>query len=127
MYDLQQQLDEHLTREPKFGAGVYLAPGAVLVGDVTLGDASSVWPNAVLRADINAIVVGHHSNLQDGVVLHVADAFPCVVGNYVTVGHRAILHACSVGNEVLVGMGSTLLDGAVIGEQCLIGACSLIT
>ena len=81
----------------------------------------------MLRGDINAIAIGHHSNVQDGVVIHVADAFPCLVGHHVTVGHRAILHACTVGDEVLVGMGSTILDGAVVEEQCLIGAGSLIT
>ena len=127
MQELEKQLAEHLGRQPQLGAGVYLAPGAVLIGDVRLGDHASVWPNAVIRADINAIAVGHHSNIQDGVVLHVADQHRCVVGNYVTVGHRAILHACSVGDETLVGMGATILDGAEIGEQCLIGAGALIT
>jgi gamma-carbonic anhydrase len=106
---------------------VYIAPGAVVVGDVTLGDFSSVWFNAVLRGDINRIVIGHHTNIQDNSVLHLADEFPCILGNYVTVGHGAIVHACTVGNEVLVGMGSTLLDGVVVGDQSLIGARALVT
>jgi len=127
MLQLREQLEEHLGRQPKVGEGVYLGQGVVLVGNVTLGDHSSVWPNAVLRADINAIIVGHHTNIQDGSVLHVADPYPCVVGNYVTVGHGAILHACTVGDESLVGMGATVLDGAVVGEQCLIGARALVT
>jgi len=81
----------------------------------------------VLRGDINRIVIGHHTNIQDNSVLHLADEFPCILGNYVTVGHGAIIHACSVGNEVLVGMGSTLLDGVVVGDQSLIGARALVT
>ena len=104
-----------------------MAAGAVILGDVTLGDYSSVWCNAVLRGDINRVVIGHHTNIQDGAILHLTDDFPCTVGNYVTVGHGAILHACAIGDEVLVGMGSTILDGAVIGEQSLIGARALVT
>jgi carbonic anhydrase/acetyltransferase-like protein (isoleucine patch superfamily) len=127
MFELQQQLAEHLGREPRIGAGVYLGQGVVLAGDVTVGEHSSVWHNSVLRADINAITVGHHTNIQDGSVLHVADPYPCVVGNYVTVGHGVILHACTVGDETLIGMGATVLDGAVIGEQCLVGARALVT
>jgi carbonic anhydrase/acetyltransferase-like protein (isoleucine patch superfamily) len=80
-----------------------------------------------VRGDINRIVIGHHSNIQDNAVLHLADDFACLIGDYVTVGHSAILHACTVGNEVLVGMRSTILDGAVIGDQCLIGAHALVT
>ena len=98
-----------------------------MLGDVTLGNYSSIWPNAVLRGDINRVVIGHHSNIQDNCVLHLADELPCVVGNYVTTGHSAILHACTVGDEVLVGMGSTILDGAVIGRQSVIGARALVT
>jgi carbonic anhydrase/acetyltransferase-like protein (isoleucine patch superfamily) len=81
----------------------------------------------VLRGDINRIVVGHHTNIQDHAVLHLADDYPCVVGNWVTVGHSAIVHACTVGDECLIGMGAVVLDGAVIGEQCLIGARALVT
>jgi len=106
---------------------VYIASGAAVVGDVTLGDFSSVWFNAVLRGDINRIIVGHHTNIQDNSVLHLADELPCILGNYVTIGHGAIVHACTVGNEVLVGMGSTLLDGVVVGDQSLIGARALVT
>ena len=109
------------------GQGVYLAQGAVVVGDVTLGDHSSVWFNAVLRGDINRIVIGHHSNIQDNAVVHLADDYPCLVGAYVTVGHAAILHACTVEDEVLVGMGATVLDGAVVGAQSIIGAHALVT
>src|SRR6267154_4420963 len=127
MTDVVRQLETFLRKQPSLGKEVYIARGAVVVGDVTLGDYSSVWYNAVLRGDINRIVVGHHTNIQDNAVLHLADDFACVVGNYVTVGHSAIVHACTVGDEVLVGMGSTILDGAVIGEQSLIGANALVT
>jgi carbonic anhydrase/acetyltransferase-like protein (isoleucine patch superfamily) len=106
---------------------VYIARGAAVLGDVTIGDYSSVWYNAVLRGDINRIVVGHHSNVQDNAVLHLADDFPCIVGNWVTIGHSAVVHACTVGNEVLVGMGAIILDGAVIGKQSIIGAKALVT
>ncbi len=97
-----------------------------MIGDVTLGDYSSVWYNAVLRGDINRIVVGHHTNIQDNAVLHLADELPCIVGNFVTVGHSAIVHACTVGDECLIGMGATVLDGAVIGEQSIVGANALV-
>lgn len=127
MEQLIGQLDRFLRKSPVLGHQVYLARTAVVVGDVTLGDHSSVWYNAVLRGDINFIRVGHHSNIQDNAVVHLADDYPCVIGNYVTVGHSAIVHACTVGDETLVGMGATILDGAVIGGQCLIGAGALVT
>jgi len=124
---MKQQLDTFLLKPPRFGKGVYIAQGAVVLGDVTLGDYSSVWCNAVLRGDINRITVGQHTNIQDNAVLHLADNYPCVLGNYVTVGHGAIVHACTIGDQVLVGMGSIILDGAVIGEQSLVGAGAVVT
>jgi carbonic anhydrase/acetyltransferase-like protein (isoleucine patch superfamily) len=127
MDKLLQQFQTFLHKKPTIGQNVFIAKGAVVFGDVTLGDQSSIWYNAVLRGDINRIVVGHHTNIQDNAVIHLADDFPCVVGNYVTIGHSAIVHACTVGDEVLVGMGATILDGAMIGEQCLIGANALVT
>jgi carbonic anhydrase/acetyltransferase-like protein (isoleucine patch superfamily) len=127
MGDLEKQLDTFLLRQPILGQGVYIGRGAVVEGDVTLGDFSSIWHNAVLRGDINRIVVGHHTNVQDNSVLHLADDYPCILGDYVTVGHSAIVHACHVGNECLVGMGAIILDGAVIGEQSILGAGALVT
>jgi gamma-carbonic anhydrase len=124
---LAQQLHTFLRRIPSIAHSVYIARGAVVVGDVTLGENSSVWYNAVLRGDINRIVVGHHSNIQDNAVLHLADDHACIVGNWVTVGHSAIVHACTVGDECLIGMGATILDGAEIGAQSIIGANSLVT
>ena len=126
MGKMDKQFDTFLRKQPKLGQGVYIAKGAAVIGDVTLGAHSSVWYNAVVRGDINRIVVGHHTNIQDNAVLHLADDFPCLVGNWVTVGHGAIVHACKVGDEVLVGMGAVILDGAVIGKQSLIGAKALV-
>jgi carbonic anhydrase/acetyltransferase-like protein (isoleucine patch superfamily) len=123
---LESRLDAFLRRQPTLGQGVYIARGAVVVGDVTLGECSSVWFNAVLRGDINRIVVGHHTNIQDNAVVHLAEELPCLIGDYVTVGHSAIVHACTVGDEVLVGMGATVLDGAEIGQQSVIGAHALV-
>jgi len=125
--NVSNQLDRFLRKKPRLGRGVYLAKTAVVLGDVTIGAHSSVWYGAVLRGDINRIVVGHHTNIQDNAVLHLADRFPCIVGNRVTIGHGAIVHACKVGDEVLVGMGAVILDGAVIGKQSIIGARALVT
>lgn len=124
---MRKQLDRFLAKKPKLGRGVYIARGAAVLGDVTLGDFSSVWYNAVARGDINRIVVGHHTNIQDNAVLHLAGDFPCVVGNYVTIGHSAVVHACNVGDECLIGMGAVILDGAVIGKQSIVGAKALVT
>ena len=127
MNDLQRQLDTFLRAKPKLGLGVYIAKSAAVLGDVRLGDYSSVWYNATVRGDINYIEIGHHSNIQDNAVLHLADEYPCIIGSHVTVGHSAIVHACTIGNEVLIGMGATVLDGAMVGDQCLIGAHALVT
>ena len=123
---VEKQLDTFLRARPRLGKEVYIARGATVLGDVTIGDHASVWFNAVLRGDINRIVIGHHSNVQDNAVLHLADDYGCIVGNYVTIGHNAIVHACTVEDEVLVGMGSVILDGAVIGAQSIIGARALV-
>lgn len=88
--DLEKRLDTFLAKTPKIGKDVYIAGGAVVIGDVTLGDHASVWYNAVLRGDINRIVVGQYTNIQDNAVLHLEDNLPCLVGNYVTIGHSAI-------------------------------------
>jgi gamma-carbonic anhydrase len=121
------QLNRFLRKKPKLGEGVYLAKTAVVLGDVTLGSFCSVWYNAVLRGDINRIEVGEYSNIQDNAVVHLADNFPCIIGRWVTVGHSAIVHACTVEDECLIGMGATVLDGAVIGAQSIVGANALVT
>lgn len=116
-----------LTRTPKIADSAFVAPGSTVVGDVTIGDQSSVWYSAVLRGDINRIVIGPRSNIQDGSVVHLADDYPCLVGELVTCGHKAILHACTIDDEVLVGMGAIVMDGAEIGARSIIGAGALVT
>src|SRR5580704_11583119 len=127
MHDLQKQLEQFLRAKPKVGKDVYIARGAAVMGDVRIGDHASIWYNATVRGDINYIEIGKYTNIQDNAVLHLADDFPCIIGEYVTVGHSAVIHACTIGNESLIGMGAIILDGAVVGEQSLIGAKALVT
>lgn len=127
MQSFPSRFERFLRRTPRLGRGVYIAKGAVVIGDVTLGDYSSVWYNAVVRGDINRIVIGEGSNIQDNAVIHLAHDHPCLLGDRVTVGHSAIVHACTVKDEVLVGMGAVILDGAVIGAQSIVGANALVT
>ncbi len=114
-------------REPALAQGAYVAPGAALIGDVTLEEGASVWFNAVIRADDAPIFVGAGSNIQDGCVLHADPFTPLRIGEGVTVGHMAMLHGCTVGDGSLVGIGAVVLNGARIGKNCLIGARALIT
>lgn len=113
--------------KPSLHGGVFVAPGATVIGAVEMCAESSAWYGTVLRGDINSIFVGAQSNIQDGSVLHVSDDFACVLGERVTVGHRAVVHACKVGDEVLVGMGAIILDGAEIGARSVIAAGALVT
>ena len=116
----------NLARSPHVPNDALVAPGAFLVGAVTLGARSSIWPGASLRADIAAIKVGEESNVQDNAVIHVATDQGVTIGRRVTIGHSAVVHACTIGDEALIGMGAIILDGAVIGERCLIGAHATI-
>lgn len=109
------------------GSDHYIAPGAQLIGRVRLKSHSSIWFNVVIRGDNDWIEIGERSNIQDGSVLHTDPGLPLVVGNDVTVGHKVMLHGCSIGANTLVGIGSTILNGAVIGENCIVGAHALIT
>jgi carbonic anhydrase/acetyltransferase-like protein (isoleucine patch superfamily) len=120
-------VERYLDRLPSAGARVMLAAGAALVGDVRLADDTSVWYGCVLRGDLAPITVGPRSNVQDGTVIHVGDDAPCELGADVVVGHRAMLHACRVEDACLIGMQSTVLDGAVIGAGSVIGAGALVT
>lgn len=113
-------------RTPRIAASAWLAPDAVVIGDVVLAENASIWWKAVLRGDNDPIVIGPNSNIQDGSVLHTDEGIPLTVGRDVTVGHNVILHGCTIGDGCLIGMGSILLNGAVIGEHCLIGAGTLI-
>jgi len=122
-----ERMARFLEARPSIHPTAFVAPGADLVGDVTLAEESSVWFQTVLRADINRIVIGPRSNVQDGSVVHLADDYGVFVGELVTVGHKAILHACTVADEVLVGMGAIILDGSEIGARSIIGAGALVT
>lgn len=113
--------------KPEIHDSAFVAASADVIGRVTLHEESSVWYNTTLRGDINEIVIGAHSNIQDNAVVHLADDYGCYVGEWVTVGHSAIIHACTIKDEVLVGMGAIVLDGAVIGERSIIGAGAVVT
>ena len=105
----------------------WVAPNAVVIGDVSLKKNASVWFGAVLRGDNDPIILGENSNIQDNSVCHTDDGMPLIIGNNVTVGHKVILHSCTVGNNSLIGMGSTVLNKAKIGNNCLVGANALVT
>lgn len=118
---------------PKISASAYVDPAAVVIGEVILGDDVSIWPMAVLRGDINSILVGARTNIQDGTVLHVVHdyelcpgGFKVIVGEETTVGHCVVLHGCQIGDRCLIGMNATVLDGAKIGDDVIIGANSLV-
>jgi carbonic anhydrase/acetyltransferase-like protein (isoleucine patch superfamily) len=119
---------------PTLGQRVYIDPAAVVIGQVTLGDDSSVWPAAVIRGDVNVIRVGSRTSVQDGSVLHVTHdgpywpgGFALAVGDDVTIGHRVVLHGCTVGNRCLVGMGAIVMDGATVEDEVIIGAGAIVT
>jgi len=112
---------------PDTSRAAFVAWNAEVQGSVTLGEGASVWYGAALRGDIEAIRVGAGSNVQEGAVLHVDEGSPCVIGDHVTIGHGAVVHACKVGDRCLVGMGAVILDRAVIGEDSIVGAGALVT
>jgi gamma-carbonic anhydrase len=113
---------------PRLGHGVFVAPNATVVGDVTIGDDSGLWFGAVLRGDVMPIVIGARTNIQDGSVIHgTGGKARTTVGDDVTVGHMVLLHGCTVGSRVLVGMGSVLLDGSTVEDDAIVGAGSLVT
>jgi carbonic anhydrase/acetyltransferase-like protein (isoleucine patch superfamily) len=111
---------------PAIHPETFCAEGAQVVGDVALGQYSSIWFNAVARGDVNKVVIGSYTNVQDGAVLHVADDCDCVLGDYVTVGHGAIIHGARVANHCLIGMGAILLNNVEIGEGSIVAAGTLI-
>lgn len=126
-------MSDRLAARPALGRDVYIAGNATVIGDVTLGDEASIWPQAVIRGDVHAIRIGARSNIQDGCILHVTHdgpyapgGYPLNIGEDVTVGHGAILHGCRVGDRCLVGIRATVLDGAVLGDELLLGAGALV-
>jgi carbonic anhydrase/acetyltransferase-like protein (isoleucine patch superfamily) len=111
---------------PVIAAGVYVAPNATIIGRVTIGQGSSIWFNTVLRGDMDAITVGEETNIQDLTMVHVDDKTPCVIGSRVTIGHRAVIHGCTLEDECLVGMGSIIQNRVRIGARSLVGSGSVV-
>ena len=120
IYDLEKNV-------PEINSDSWVAPNAIIIGKVKLEKNSSIWFNAVLRGDIEKIVIGENSNIQDGSVLHTDPGYPLTVGKGVTVGHMVMLHGCEISNDTLIGIGSTILNKAKIGKNCIIGANTLVT
>jgi gamma-carbonic anhydrase len=127
MAEFKARIKKNLTAGQKIPSSAYIAKGAHLVGHVVLGERVNIWPGAVLRGDIEPIFIGDETNIQDCAVLHIADYLPCRIGARCTIGHSATVHACTIADECLIGIGAIILDGAQIAPQCLIGAGSLIT
>src|SRR5712692_8454701 len=115
-------IDARLRKGPTIHPSAWVVPGATVIGDVTLEEESSVWYGAVLRGDINRIIIGPRSNVQDNAVVHVDTNYPTTVGELDTIGHSAVVHACKIDNEVLVGMGAFILDDVEVGACSIIGA-----
>lgn len=127
------RLRSHKGYTPKTGDRVWIDPSAQVIGDVTLGDDCSVWPLTVIRGDMHQIRIGERCSIQDGSVLHIThasdynpDGWPLIIGDDVTIGHKALLHGCTVGNRVLVGMGSIIMDGAVVEDEVIVAAGCLV-
>lgn len=117
-----------IDKTPQVHLSAWVADSARVIGDVVIGEESSIWFNAVVRGDVNYIRIGKRTNIQDGCVLHVArKTLPLVIGDEVTVGHNVVLHACTVGNQCLIGMNATVMDGAEVGDNSIVGAGSLVT
>jgi len=123
----------HAGMQPNISAGVYIDPDAVVIGDVEIGAGSSVWPMTVIRGDIHRIRIGERTSVQDGSVLHVThagpynpDGFPLIIGDDVTIGHKVMLHGCTIGNRILIGMAAVVMDGAVVHDEVIIAAGTLV-
>ncbi len=125
--DVDERLARHLGREPQTEHARFVASNATIIGDVVLGDQASVFYGAVLRGDIARIRVGQGTNLQDNVIVHLADDLDAIIGDWCTIGHGAIIHACTIEDECLIGMGATVLDGARVGRRSLVAAGAVIT
>jgi len=126
-------VSSYLNTSPQLGEDLYLHPSAQVIGDVTVGKDCSIWCNTVLRGDVNRIVIGDCTNVQDFAMCHVShkndkkpDGSPLIIGDYVTIGHQAMLHGCRIGNECLIGMGTIIMDDVVVQDQVMVGAGSLV-
>jgi carbonic anhydrase/acetyltransferase-like protein (isoleucine patch superfamily) len=112
---------------PQIGTECFIAPNATVVGEVTMGDFCSVWFNAVIRGDVNSIAIGHHTNIQDGAVIHCTyQRHKTVIGSYVSIAHNAIVHGCTIEDEVLIGMGAVVMDGALIKKNAIVAAGAIV-
>ena len=123
----------HAGQHPRIAPGVYIDPASVVIGDVEIGEGSSVWPMTVIRGDIHRIRIGERTSVQDGSVLHVThagpytpDGFPLIIGDDVTIGHKAMLHGCTIGNRILIGMAAVIMDGAVVNDEVVVAAGTLV-
>lgn len=114
-------------KKPIIDETVFIAKNATVAGDVVIGENSGIWFSAVIRADVNYVRFGKNSNLQDLACIHNSSKYPTIVGDNVTIGHAAVVHACQIGDNTLIGMNSTILDGAVVGNNCIIGANALVS
>ncbi|MCZ6674086.1 MAG: gamma carbonic anhydrase family protein [Verrucomicrobia bacterium] len=123
----QERLEKYLSRAPQVDPTAWVAKSADVMGDVRIGPKVSIFYQVVLRGDIGKIVIGEGSNIQDGTVVHLASSGPAIIGDYVTVAHKAMVHACTIEDECLIGMSSTILDGAVIGRRSIVAAGAVVT
>lgn len=123
---IQERLARHFSKTPDTAQALFIAANATINGDVVLGPQSSVFYGAVLRGDIHEIRIGQGTNIQDNAIVHLADDYGAYIGAWCTIGHAAIIHACTIGDECLIGMGATVLDGARIGARSIVGANSLV-
>jgi carbonic anhydrase/acetyltransferase-like protein (isoleucine patch superfamily) len=119
-------IDPYRAKGPKLDSSVFVAKGGAVIGDVEIGEESSVWFNAVIRADTATVRIGARTNVQDGAVIHTDTGKPCRIGDDCTVGHNAVVHGCTIGHGCLIGIGAMVLSGAVIGDQSIIGAGALV-
>lgn len=120
-------LKQYQNKKPKIDKTCFLADGTIVIGDVIAEKGVSIWFNSVIRADLDSIIIGYNTNIQDLVMIHTDKNFPTVVGNNCSIGHHVVLHGCKIGNNVLIGMNATILNDAQIGNNCIIGANSLVT
>ena len=120
-------IKEFMGKTPDTQSASFIAENASVIGDVVLVSGTSVWFNAVLRADVDKIIIGENSNVQDNSTVHCTGGYPVVIGKNVTIGHNAVVHGCTVGDNSLIGMNATVLDGAKIGKNCIVGAGALVT